>query len=251
MAYKVHIIGNVFLVDDLTGSTIRAEGLAKNVLPRVLTPDSSDFGFDNLNNWDKSRTLSFSDIDLTGAPYTDLATFKTWLYDELGKSSPQEGGIKSYGFIDYNDLNTSTTPINVIGGGGFVYLTNDELGAFTNKLYPPDGVTDVWDASNNRFDFSQLNLGSKLDYRLDIEITTTSNNQEIDVEIELAIGGSSYSLGVANRQYKSVRTYKLDIENYVYMGDLNTRDNYAKFKIKSDGNATVKVNGWACYIFMY
>ena len=159
--------------------------------------------------------------------------------------------LKKYGFVDYNDLATATTPITITGGGGFVYLTNDELGAFTNKSYPPGGVTDVWDSSTNAFDFSELNLGSKMDYRLDVTITTTAANQEVDLQIELAIGAGVYSLSVAQRQYKTAGTYPAVVSNFVYMGDSNTMDNPAKFKISSGNNATVIVNGWACAITLY
>ena len=158
---------------------------------------------------------------------------------------------KKYGFLDYNDTATATTPLVVTGGGGFTYLTNDGLGAFTNKTYPPQGVTDVWDAGNSRFHFNQLVLGSKMDYRLDISITTASANQEVDVQIELAIGGSAYSLSVAQRFYKSAGTYPLVLSNFIYMGDTNTMNNYGKFKIQSPSNATVIVNGWACSIHLY
>lgn len=158
---------------------------------------------------------------------------------------------KKVGFFDYNDTATTGTPIVVTGGGGFVFLTNNELGAFTNKLYPPYGVTDVWDASLNQFDFNELSLGSKMHYRIDLSLTTTAANQEVNLSIDLAIGGSAYSLSVAQRQYKTAGAYPLVISSYVYMGDANTRDNPAKFKISSPNNATVVVNGWSCYLHIY
>ena len=160
-------------------------------------------------------------------------------------------GAKKYGFFDYNDTATTATPLVVTGGGGFTYLTNNGLGVNTNKTYPPTGVTDVWDAGNNRFDFSQLNLGTEFRYRVDIEVVTSAVNQEIDLQIELAIGGSPYSLSVAQRYYKSAGTYPIVIYNSIYMGDLNTMNYFGKFKIQSANNATVKVNGWATFINLY
>lgn len=155
------------------------------------------------------------------------------------------------GFFDYNDLATQTTPISITGGGGFVDLTNDEAGSFTNKTYPPNGVTDVWDAANQQFDFAELTLGSRMAFRLDIEVTTISTNQTIDVEIQLAIGGVTYTLPITHEQYKTAGVYQMVKSSFIYMGDENTRSNYGKFRIKSDGNATIKVNGWACYIDLY
>ena len=255
MAFKIYVQDNTLYLIDTTDNK-QYEGHAKNCLHRRVYTTSTSFAFTGLNYWKVETLIEFSNLqDKDGNPlsntYADAQAFSDYLDTVLGKSSPQAGGVKHFGFFDYNDSLTATTPISVIGGGGFVYLTNNEKGAFTNKLYPPNGITKVWNPSINSFDFTELPLGSKLDYRLDIEITTTSPNQDIEVEIELAIGGSTYSLGVAERQYKTVKTHKLNVENYVYMGDLNTRDNPAKFKIQSDANATVKVNGWACYIFVY
>lgn len=159
--------------------------------------------------------------------------------------------VKNYGFFDYNDLSTATTPISITGGAGFTYLTNDELGSFTNKTYPPTGVTDVWDASNNRFDFGELILGSEMRYRIDLEYTTLSANQEVELAIELAIGGTPYTLNVSSDYYKTAGTHQLTIYNSVYMGDTNTLNNYAKFKVQSANNVDVQVNGWACFIHLY
>jgi hypothetical protein len=90
-----------------------------------------------------------------------------------------------------------------------------------------------------------------MDYRLDVTITTTAANQEVDLQIELAIGASVYSLSVAQRQYKTAGTYPAVVSNFIYMGDSNTMNNPAKFKISSGNNATVIVNGWACAIILY
>lgn len=158
---------------------------------------------------------------------------------------------KRFGTFDYNDNATSTTPIVITGGGGYVFLTNDELGSFTNKLYPPTGVSDIWDASLNQFDFTELNLGSIVHYRLDVSITTTSVNQEVDIALDLGIGASPYTLTVKRDEFKSAGTYNIVKSAFIYMGDANTRDNPAKFKIQSDSNATVVVNGWACAVHNY
>ena len=158
---------------------------------------------------------------------------------------------KLVGFFDSNDVTTSGTPLNVLGGTGVKYLTNDEAGPFTNKAYPPLGVTGVWDVGNNEFNFSQLTLGSKVEYRLDLAITTTTANQVVDIFFELAIGGTPYDLSIANQYYKSADTYNLNVSNFIYMGDTNTRDNAAKFKLSSTNDASIVVNGWACFVHLY
>ena len=111
MTYKIHIKGNKFYVDELEAPFKRYEGFSKDVLSRTLTPTSSDFGFDNLNNWSNTDTLNFSEINLTDADYTDLETFNTWLEDRTGESSPSDGGgateKEKYIVITSDDYNVS------------------------------------------------------------------------------------------------------------------------------------------------
>lgn len=151
------------------------------------------------------------------------------------------------GVVDYSDSTTSTTPINVTSGVP-AYLTNDTLGTFTNKTYLPEGVTDVWDAALNQFDFNELSLGDVVDIRLDVEVVTTSANQDVKIVLELGIGGSVYEVPFLSTTAKVAGTHPLNRYNSVYMGDSNTLTNGAKFKITTDSAATVKVNGWYCKI---
>ena len=158
---------------------------------------------------------------------------------------------KKYGFFDYNDLATATTPISISGGAGFTFLTNDELGTFTNKLYPPSGITDVWDASTMCFDFSELPLGSRVDIRLDLTVTTSGANTQIDGALELGIGNFPYDIQWFDRFEKSSGGHPVTVTSFIYIGDANTRDFPAKFKVESDGNIDVIVHGWACSIHLY
>lgn len=153
------------------------------------------------------------------------------------------------GWADYNDLTTATTPISVTGGGGWVYLTNDEAGSFTNKQWLHPSITDVWDSTANAFDWSELEVNDTVDLRLDLDVTTVSANQAVDVALEMASGhASTYDLSITHESYKTAGTYKVNVYTAVYMGDTTTLNNPAKFKIKSDGNATVRVNGWWCRV---
>jgi hypothetical protein len=158
---------------------------------------------------------------------------------------------KRSGVFDYSDLGTTSSPISVTGGAGFVYLTNDELGASTNKLYKPNGVTDVWNAATNEFDFSELPLGSKIEIRLDLSVTTANNNTQVDAALDLGIGGSPYTLQWVDIFEKKAGVHSIVSTSFIYIGDTNTQNNPAKFKIESDLNTTVVVNGWACYIHLY
>ncbi len=168
---------------------------------------------------------------------------------------PNESGTialetKKTGIFDYSDAATATTPITITGSGS-ADLTNDELGTFTNKLYPPSSVTDVWDASTNRFDFTELPLGSVVQIRVDVTVTSTSANQAVELFIDLGLGGSPYSLSIDRREYRYSGTYTYTSSSFVYMGDINTRDNPAKLSITTDGTLDIVVNGWACSVIKY
>ena len=153
-------------------------------------------------------------------------------------------GKAKIGFLDYNDLATTTTPLSVTGGGT-VKLTNDGLGTFTNKLYPPDGVTDLWDTTTQLFDFTELSLGAVVHERLDISITTTGANAEVTGEIELGIGNFPYTLNIFRQYFKNAGTYNITIGNFIYMGDNNTLTGGGEFKVTSSNAASIVVNGWA------
>ena len=151
------------------------------------------------------------------------------------------------GIYDYNDALTPVTPIALVGGEGYVALTNDGLGPFTNTTYSAAGVPNLWNAGTGLFDWSDLSLGDAVDLRLDISVTTATRNTEFDVVLRLAIGGSSYDIPFeTEKTYKASGPHPLNVFNGVYMGDANTRDNGARFMIKSDKACTVNVAGWYC-----
>jgi hypothetical protein len=154
------------------------------------------------------------------------------------------------GLLDYNDLATATTPIVIPNTGAFVDMTNDGLGAFTNKTYAASGVTDLWDTGTNLFDWSELSLGDQVNIRLDIEVTTTSPNQLVTVQLQLAVGGSPYTLPYSENVFKNAGVHEINRFSMVYMGDANTLNNGGKFQVSSDGNATCIVRGWALQHFL-
>ncbi len=169
--------------------------------------------------------------------------------------SQGSGGVRTapvsaakMGFFDYNDLATQTTPVNVPGGLVNTDIPNDGLGPFTSKAYAPAGVTNVWDAQAGRFDWGQLRLGDTLDIRLDLLVTTTSPNQEVEVDLLLGEGAGEYAIPFMAMVVKATGEHKFVQYNGVYMGDENTLGNPAHFQIRSDDPLTLVVNGWYCRI---
>lgn len=168
-----------------------------------------------------------------------------------GSISPQDvrdflktAGLRG-GIVDYNDATTTGTPLVVTGGGGAVYLTNDGAGANSYSNLLDAGLTDLWNVSTNEFDWTELALGDAVDIRLDVDVITTSANQEVIIQLELASGDAGeYSIPYTDDIYKTAGTYKLERYNGIYMGNAATLNNPAKFKVSSDGNCTIIVNGW-------
>lgn len=155
-----------------------------------------------------------------------------------------EDKVMKIGFVDYNDLATATTPIVVPSTLSFVDLINDTLGEYTIRDYLPLDTSDIWDKTTNRFDFSQLSLGTMLDIRVDIDVTTTSANQYVELVLELGTDIYPYEVSFYSGTYKTAGIYKISRYNGVYIGNITTSNGAGRFRIKSDGDATVKVNGW-------
>lgn len=185
-----------------------------------------------------SQEASKIDDPATNSVYDLVTTIKAYLQTDGGDNF-------SGGWADYNDNATSGTPLTVTGGGAAVVLTNDTLGTYTNTSNLPDGVDRLWDSSTNNFDWSDLKVGDMVDIRLDITVITSSSNTGIDVLLHLGTGGGAYNIPfIQEHNFKSSGTHQVTRFNSIYMGDSNTLDNGGQFKITSDANCTVTVNGW-------
>ena len=150
-----------------------------------------------------------------------------------------------FGVEDYNDSTTSGTPITLTPASTFVDLTNDGAGAFTNTTYKLQGLIDHWNTSTNRFDFTDLELGDTIDIRIDVTVSTAAANSEVELAIELGLGGSPYTLSIDKRTFNNAGAQNITRWYSIYIGDTNTLNNPAKLKMSSDNAAdTVVVNGW-------
>ena len=167
------------------------------------------------------------------------ATFQT-------PSTAPAAGTVSQGVYDYNDLATTSTPISLASANTQYLMTNDGLGSFTNKNYALPGVSDLWNSSTSRFDFSGLSLGDTVDIRVDFSVTTTTTNTVIDFALELGLGSSPYQVEVMSPvNFKSAQTYSMVHWQGIYMGDNNTLQNPARLLARADKTGvSVVVNGW-------
>lgn len=151
-----------------------------------------------------------------------------------------------FGIFDYRDQATSTTPISVSANTSTI-ITNDGAATDTYKKLPDTGVTDLYNTSTNRFEFSDLTVGDMIDIRLDLEITTTVNNQVFSIDLELGQGGTVYTVPfIVDQEKKTSGATSVIRYNGIYMKDANTINNTGQFKIISPDALTVEVHGWYC-----
>lgn len=156
------------------------------------------------------------------------------------------------GWWDYHDVTTQSTVI-VLSSGVWTSLTNDGAGANTSSAYAIPGVGNIWNTSTNKFDFSNLVLGDQVDIRIDLSYITSSSNSAIDVRLALADGsGSDYELNFINTvNVKSASTKSIIGDVGIYIGNTVTKNYPAFFEVKSDANATIKVNGFYVRVISY
>jgi hypothetical protein len=148
-----------------------------------------------------------------------------------------EAGL-TRGFIDYND----TSGVINLTADVWASIPNNGLGAFTNKAYAPQGVTELMNTSTGQIDPTQLDLGDAIFIRNDFTITPAVNNTGIDVRYTLGSGLGAYELpGSAGRLDRGAGIgYRFSkTVDYIYMGDENTRGNFITLQVKCTGAATL------------
>jgi hypothetical protein len=149
----------------------------------------------------------------------------------------------THGFEDYNHAGASQT----LTVGTPVKILNDGAGPFTNMSYKIPGRGDVWDTTNNRFDWTNagIALGDTVLIRMDFSITSNNANDGFSVDLELAVGsGANYTLNVDYREWRYAGTYNWVVLAEIYMGDTNTLNFPAEIHLTADTNGdSVQYNG--------
>jgi hypothetical protein len=155
--------------------------------------------------------------------------------------------LAEVGWYDYNDTATTTTPIAITLANTFYDLTNNKLGAQTTNAYGVSDTVDLWNSATNRFDFSNLPLGSVVTTRVDLNWTTASANNSLEVDFEFAIGsGASFYLPVLGPAYvKAAANNRFVVERSFYIGNNNIKNYPARLCAKNDTTgSTIIVNGF-------
>ena len=154
-----------------------------------------------------------------------------------------ESSTKTYWFYPA-DSATAATPITHGAGSTTTFLTNNALGGRTTS-YNPNSNSNLWNASTNKFDFSSLKIGDIVEFRVDLLVDHAAA-QELNVVIDVAEGGiAPYSLNVNHAYYKTASTnVPITAMFRLYIGNDDTKDNSARFRLTSLAAASVVVEGW-------
>jgi hypothetical protein len=231
--YKIYTSGNILYVEEVASGLLH-EGHSKDVLLLRKTVSGTIFSFKNLNNWATNKVLDFStDVDLTGAPYSDWATFITWAEAELGKSNPQVSGGQ-----------TEVWELNGDSGVGHSYTT----GVSDPFLLPNDAVytnsynlTGSWDSVNNQLDLSGLDIGSVIELTVDFSVLTTSPNQVVETKLYGSVGHPNEWSGILGTPttFKNVSTHQLGLHVKIPIEFQSDLDFPAEIRVSSDADMTV------------
>ena len=241
MAWKIYKEGNYIFVED-QDSMVLIEGLAKDVLINKRTLAGTDYKLHNMNG--SIPLLPLADIlKEDGSPYTQ-AEFESFYTIETGFNSASggSGAVDLAGFMDYNDTTGSVSLV----ADTWTDIPNNGLGAFTNKLYKPDNVTELIDTSSAYIDVSELLLGESILIRNDYKINPNTNNSLVEFRYSLGTGAGEYTLdtGQGRLDSGSGKDYRFSLKvDNIYMGDTNTRDNPIKLQVKLSSNGTLTNSG--------
>lgn len=145
--------------------------------------------------------------------------------------------FSQFGFMDYND---TTGPFSLVADT-WTDIPNNGAGAFTNKTYKPESVTEIIDTITGYLDFSDLTLGSEVIARNDFTIIPSTNNSLLEVRYLLGGGAGEYALNFWAERLDSGSgiSYQRVVSFPIYMGDSNTKDNPGKLQVRLSTPGTV------------
>ena len=200
------------------------------------------------------HAVAFADItDKLGASnieeYLDQVALQG-LMGVVGTGGGGGGTGSRGGFIDYND----TTGIITLTANTWTTIPNNGAGAFTNKAYKPEGVTELIDVATGAIDATELNLGDSILIRNDYVINPATNNSLLEFRYSLGTGADAYVLEktVGRLDDGSGRDYRQSVStDLIYMGDLNTRDNPIFLQVRLSGNGTLTNAGSVIQVLKY
>ncbi len=187
------------------------------------------------------RKITLAELDSGAATNRQIG-----VSDGAGAVTPQNSC--RMGWSNYGDTATTGTPITLTPVNTFVSMTNDGAGAQSDSTFELPEVGALWDTGTGCLDFSDLSIGDTVDIRVDISVTTTGANHQIEVQLDMDTAPivANFQLLVDRENFKSAGTFTIIKYYSMFIGSQAVIDGVHKIQVKSDTGSTdtVVVNGW-------
>lgn len=149
---------------------------------------------------------------------------------------------------DISDLVTQTTAIPITAASVLTPLTNDGLAGNLVQVY--GAITTLYDTATQALVFGAMQLGDRVDFRLDLTLVTATTNTDLEVGLAGGLDGPApFTLPFYTRQIKKSGANRLVVTGWMTMDYASTIANPAKFYVATDGigTDTCIVHGWKIY----
>lgn len=156
-----------------------------------------------------------------------------------------------FGWEDYDDLSTSTTPFLMSDAGTWYDVPNDAAGPQTNNKHKVIRRKDTYNPDTGSFDFSSLKVGDMVFLRLSLYFENSTSNDEVQCRLSSAIGsGYDYTIPLGTTFLKNADKHHVGLTTLVYIGNEITRSYPTKLQVMSDTpNVNLFVDGWVVAVF--
>lgn len=127
----------------------------------------------------------------------------------------------------------------VITAGVWTELTNDGADAATDETYLPNYATTLF--SNNRVDLTDVPEGRVVTVKVDLIVTTLSNNTEVDVRVQFrnSVGDLVFNEVIDHKSYKSAGTREY-VDMYMFANRSSVEDGSMALEVNADNNINIK-----------
>lgn len=144
-------------------------------------------------------------------------------------------------FIDYS---SSLSAVEYVNTNHNLKLLNDGLGIYTNKKYAKQ--RELWNTVTNQFDFSNSKLGDEVLIRIDLNVTTMMDNQEINLIANIGClpDGEGYKMNFYKNIIKNKGKHNIISNFNLYIGNEYILNNPSELLFSSDNEATVQLTGF-------
>ena len=158
-----------------------------------------------------------------------------------GGTATAESFKNSIFIADYNDTSSTNTPVSVTNGV-WTDMPNDGLGSFTREEFLPEGFSML---ANGSIDITDFNYGGAIFIRNDLIFRPAINGSRAEFRYRLGTGPGAYlqskSLGPLTEGANVPVEFGAQ-SDYIYVGDLNTRDNPITLQARIIGGGGTIVN---------